>query len=262
MDYKNLIYEKKKWVGKIVINRPKALNAIDLESMVELKNLLLEIKDDPQIRVILITGSGDKSFIVGADRNEMKRHGDDEKEAKEFEVCGRDAFSLLENMGKPSICAINGFAFGLGLQLALASTFRIVSAEARLGLPEINFGFFPSMGATQRLTRLVGEGKAMEMILTGEPIDGEEAFRIGLANKLIPSAELKEYAEKFAEKLSEKSPITMNLAMDAIKHEKILSMEDGLAYESELSDICFKTEDFQEGRSALSEKRKPIFKGR
>lgn len=259
---KNIISEKKNLIGKIVINRPEVLNAIDYRSILELKDILLHTEKDPQIRVIIITGAGEKSFIVGADQNEIKRHYQNEKEGEKFVRCCRETLNLLENLGKPSICAVNGYAFGLGLQLALACTFRIMSSNAKLGLPEINMGFFPSMGATQRLTRLIGEAKATEMILTGESIGGEEAFRIGLANKTVSPSELMDHVEKFAAELAEKSPVAIKLAMDAIKHEKILSVEEGLAYEAKMSDICLKTEDAKEGMAAFTEKRKPIFKGR
>jgi enoyl-CoA hydratase len=246
MDYKNIIFEKRGPIGKIIINRPEVLNAVDTPTIFELKDLLSQIERDPQIRVIIFTGSGEKSFIVGADKNEIKKQGQNVEEAEKFESCCRETINLIENLGKPTISAINGYAFGLGLQLALACTFRIVSSNAKFGLPEINFGFFPSMGATQRLTRLIGEAKATEMILTGESIDVEEAYRIGLANKKLPPHELGDYVEKLAEKLAEKNPTVMKLAMDAIRYEKGTLMEEGLAYEAKLSEICFKSKDAKE----------------
>jgi enoyl-CoA hydratase len=246
MNYKNIIYEKKSSIAKIVINRPEVLNAVDSQTIVELKDALSQVGKDPQIRAIILTGSGEKSFIVGADKKEIHKRSENVEEAENFETCCRETFDFIENLGKPTICAINGYAFGLGLQLALACTFRIVSSNAILGLPEINFGFFPSMGATQRLTRLIGEAKATEMILTGESIDGEEAYRIGLANKKVSPNEMCDYVENLAEKLAEKSPTVMKLAMEAIKYEKGTSMEDGLAYEAKLSEICFKSKETKE----------------
>jgi enoyl-CoA hydratase len=246
MNYKNIIYEKKGPIGRIIINRPEVLNAVNYQTIHELKDLISQIEKDPQVRVIILTGSGEKSFIVGADKREINKRSENVKEAEKFEACCRETFNLIEDLGKPTICAINGYAFGLGLQLALACTFRIISSNAKLGLPEINFGFFPSMGATQRLTRLIGEAKATEMILTGESIDGEEAYRIGLANKMASPNELGAYVEKLAEKLAEKKPTVMKLAMEAIKHEKGTSMEDGLAYEAKLSEICFKSKETKE----------------
>jgi enoyl-CoA hydratase len=240
MAYKNILYEEGAGVAKITFNRPEVLNAVDMATVAELRDLLSQVERDPQIRVILFTGSGEKSFIVGADKEEIKKRG---KEAESFETACRETLNLIENMGKPTICAINGYAFGLGLQVALACTFRIVSSNAKMGLPEVNFGFFPSMGATQRLTRLIGEAKAMEMILTGESIDGKEAFRIGLAHKEVSPDGLGDNAEKLAEKLAGKSPVAIKLAMEAIKYEKGASMEEGLAYEAKLSELCFKSRD-------------------
>jgi len=232
MDYKNLILEEKRHITKIVFNRPEVLNAVDYQTIVELKDILSKIKNDPEIRVIIITGSGEKSFIVGADKNEIGKRDQNKEEAERFENTCRETFSILENLGKPSICSINGYAFGLGLQLALACTFRFISSNAKLGLPEINFGFFPSMGATQRLTRLIGEAKAMELILTGDTIGG--------VSKILSLDEMEDYVEKFAQRLAEKDPDVMKLAIDAIRYEKGRSMEEGLAYEAKLSEICFK----------------------
>ncbi len=246
IEYKNILYGKRDGIGKITINRPEVLNAVDYPTIVELKDLLSKIKNDQEVRVIIITGSGEKSFIVGADRNEIGKRDQNEEEAERFENTCRETFNLLENLGRPSISAINGYCFGLGLQLALACTFRILSSNAKLGLPEINFGFFPSMGGTQRLTRLIGEAKAMEMILTGDSIDGEEAYRIGLANKILPQNEVEDYVERFAERLAEKNPDVMRLAIDAIRHEKGTSMKEGLAYEAKLSELCFKNKVVKE----------------
>jgi enoyl-CoA hydratase len=262
MDYKNIIFDTCNRIGKITFNRPESLNAVDYATIVEFKDSLLRVEKDPEIRVAIVTGSGGKSFIVGADRNEIKMQFQDKERAKNFETYCRETFSLLANLEKPSICSMNGYAFGLGLQLALACTFRIVSSNAKLGLPEINLGFFPSMGATQRLTRLIGESKATEMILTGKPIEAEEAFRIGLANRKISPTELSDYVEKFAENLAEKSPITMKLAMAAIRNGSTMKIGEGLAYEAKLADICLETEDSKEGVLAFTEKRKPIFKGK
>lgn len=240
MPYNCILYEERNAVGKIIFNRPETLNAVDMAMITELKALLSRIEKDLQVRVILFTGSGEKSFIVGADKEEIKKRGE---EAECFEAACRETFNLIANMGKPTICAINGYAFGLGLQLALACTFRIVSSNARMGLPEVHLGFFPSMGATQRLTRLIGEAKAMEMILTGEPIDAKEAFRIGLAHKEVPPDSLGDDVERFAEKLAGNNPVAMKLAIEAIRHEKGTSIEEGLAYEAKLSELCLKTCD-------------------
>ena len=259
----NVLYEAKgNHLAQVTINRPAVLNAMDYPTMAELKALLTEIAANSEIRVLVITGAGEKSFCVGADQQETKLHAEDEQRAKAFEEIGRETFNLVEGFGRPSVSAINGYAFGLGVQLALACTFRIASSNARFGLPEINMGFFPSMGATQRLTRLVGEAKTTEMILTGETIDAEEAYRIGLVNKVIPQAEFGAFVERFAESLAEKSPVAVRLAIDAIRQGKTMSLQDGLAYEARLSEECLRSEDSKEGRRAFAEKRKARFKGR
>jgi len=262
MSYKNLVYEiKGDYLAQVTINRPAVLNAVDLAAMVELKGLLLEIAANPHLRAIVITGAGEKSFIAGADKEEIKLHAEDEERGRAFEEISRETFNLIDGLDRPSICAINGYAFGLGLQLALACTFRIASANARFALPEINLGFFPSMGATQRLTRLVGEAKTLELILCGETIDVAEAYRIGLVHRVVPQAEFGTFVERFGQSLSEKSPVAIRLAMDAVRKGKMMSLQDGLAYEAKLSEACLKSEDSKEGRLAFAEKRKPNFKG-
>lgn len=263
MTYKNLLYETKgPHVVEVAINRPSALNAIDYHTIAELKRLLSDITANRDIRVAVITGVGEKSFIVGADRQETELHAEDEERAKAFENVSRDAFNLIEGLKRPSVCAINGYALGMGVQLALACTFRIASANARFGLPEINMGFFPSMGATQRLTRLVGEAKASEMILTGETIDATEALRIGMVHRVIPQTEFRDFVERFAGSLGEKSPVAVSLAMDAIKYGREMSLAEGLIYEARLSEECLMSEDSKEGRLAFVQNRKPHFKGR
>ncbi len=261
--YTNLLCEIiDKHVVRVTINRPELLNAMDLPTMVELKTLLDEIGANRELRVLIITGAGDRSFVVGADRQEIRLHADDEERAKAFQNTSRDTFNFIEDLGKPSICAVNGFTFGLGVQLAIACTFRFASANARFGLPEINMGFFPSMGATQRLTRLIGESRATEMIFTGEPVDAAEAHRIGLVNRIVPLPELGSIVEGFAMNLAEKSPVAIRLASEAIRHGREMPLSEALKYEAKLSSECLKSEDSREGRRAFTEKRKPEFKGR
>jgi len=255
--YTNLLYEIiEKHVVRVTINRPDLLNAVDLPTMVELKNLLAEIAEDRELRVLIITGAGDRSFVVGADRQEIRLHAEDEERAKTFEDVSRVTFNLIEDIGKPSICAVNGFTFGLGVQMAIACTFRIASANARFGLPEINMGFFPSMGATQRLTRLIGASRATEMILTGEPVDAAEAHRIGLVNRIVPLPDLSSSVHRFAMNLAEKSPVAIRLASKAIRHGGEMPLSDALKYEANLSSECLKSEDSREGRRAFTEKLK------
>lgn len=226
------------YVAWITVNRPDALNAIDYSTAIELKELLSTINQDQTIRVVVITGAGEKSFVVGADREETKLHGEDRQRAKAFEQAGRDAINAIEALRIPSVCAVNGYALGMGMQLTLACTFRIASHNAKFGLPEINMGFFPSMGATQRLTRLVGEAKAMEMIIGGEMIDAMEAFRLGLVHKAISRTEFGAFVDRFAGGLAEKNPVATRLAMDAIKRGREMSLSEGLAYEAELAEEC------------------------
>ncbi len=258
-DYNNLIYGKKKnHVAQLTIHRPHVLNAVDYALILELKKAVSGISADPEVRVVIITGAGEKSFIVGADQNELKLHGNDPERARAFEDCCRETLNLIDQLGKLSIAAVNGYAFGFGLQLALACTFRFVSSKARLGLPEINMGFFPSMGATQRLTRLIGEAKTIEMIVTGDPIDADEAYRVGLVNRIVSPAELGPVVEDFASKLAEKNPIAVGYAIDAIRHEKVMSLEDGLAYEARLSEECLKSDDAKKAMAAFGKPKKGV----
>ena len=240
-NYKNIIVEIfNNHIALVTINRPALLNAVDSATIAELKEALLKIENDPDVRVLVITGSGGKAFVVGADLKEMKSfEGQPEKE-RAFEESGRQVLNLIYDLGKPSVCAINGHALGLGLQMALACTFRIASPTAKFGLPEIKMGFMPSMGATQRLTRLVGEAKAHEMVLIGDAIDAAEALRIGLVNTVVPEGKLSAFVDRFAERLAEKDTAVMKAAMAAIKKEKTMSMQDGLKYEAELSDLLKK----------------------
>ncbi len=239
MTYTNIVHEMKgPYIARIIVNRPDVLNAIDYSTAIELKEVLSKINEDGTIRVAVITGAGEKSFIVGADRREIALHGEDRQRARAFEQAGRDAINALEALHIPSVCAINGYAMGMGMQLALACTFRIASHNAKFGLPEINMGFFPSMGATQRLTRLVGEAKAMEMIIGGETIDAAEAFRLGLVHKTILRTEFGTFIDRFADGLAEKKPLAVKLAMDAIKRGREMPLSEGLAYEARLADEC------------------------
>jgi len=259
--YSNIIFETKDtYKAMITINRPAMLNAIDYASLQELKDALLKIQKSNDLRVFLITGSGMKSFVVGADLKEMESNARYPKKMKAFEELGREVIGLIDGLDIPSVCAINGYALGLGLQMALACTFRIASLNAMFGLPEINMGFFPSMGATQRLTRLIGEAKTMEMILTGETIEATEAYRIGLVNRIMSQVEFPAFVEKFVDGLAERSPIAMKLAISAIRRGKTMSLHDGLAYEAKLSEECLRSEDLKEVKRALAEKRKPEFK--
>ena len=238
MDLASILLERTgDHIATVTVNRPGRLNAVDFDTATQLKRVMSDVAGDTTVRAVIVTGAGEKAFVVGADKSETALHGDEERAASFENVC-RDAFNLIAGMDKPVVCAINGYAFGLGVQLALACTFRIACSGARFGLPEVNMGFLPSMGATQRLTRLVGEARSMEMILTGKTIEVEEALRIGLVHRIVPLPELFGVAQSLAAELSEKDPLVLKLAMRAIRAAKEMGITEGLAYEAELAKEC------------------------
>ena len=260
MGYKNLLYETAERLTTITINRPKSLNALNYETLGELKDALTRAKNDPETKVVLVTGAGEKAFVAGADLNELALLNP--MTGKEVSEKGQALLWLLENLGKPTIAAVNGFALGGGTELALACTMRVASPNAKFGLPEVGLGFIPGYGGTQRLSRLVGKGRAMEIILSAEPIDAEEAYRIGLVNKIFPKDSLMEDSRKFAQKFSQKGAIALRLAMEAVHYGLEMSLEKGLELEASLAGLTWSTEDVREGTKAFLEKRKPIFKDR
>lgn len=252
--------EYKEQVEILTITRPEVLNSLNFQLLRDLKEEFLRFKADPNLRVLIITGQGEKAFCAGADIQELRgRHIFDEKEGM---VLGQDVFNTLEGLGKPSIAAINGYALGGGLEMALACTFRLASPNARLGLPEINLGLIPGYGGTQRLMRIVGQARALEMILLGAPIKAEEAERIGLIYKVVEKDRLMDECLNLATKLCEKSPLTLSLAMEAVLRGRDVPLWEGLALEADLGTLAYNTEDGQEGLAAFLEKRKPRFKGR
>src|SRR6202045_2386777 len=214
MAYENLLYEKRDGIAFITFNRPKVLNALNRKTIEELQQVLLDARDDQAVRVLILTGAGEKAFVAGADISELAQqtpvHG------KEFSLFGQSVFHLLETMGKPSICAINGFALGGGCELALACSIRLASKSARLGQPEVKLGILPGYGGSQRLARLCGKGVAHELCLTGEVISAEEAQRIGLVNHVYEPAELLPAAEAMAKKIAANGHFAVGLAMEAI----------------------------------------------
>ncbi len=248
--------EKKKEIGIILFNRPEAMNILDTKMLQELGDFLTELENDEQIRAIIITGG--KNFCAGANIKELKEKHPEEAEA--FSRLGHKVCNQLENMEKPLIAAINGYALGGGCELALACDIRIASESARFGLPELNLGLIPGFGGTQRLSRLVGIGKAKEMIFTGRIIDAEEAESTGIANKVVKDEELMEKAEEMAQVIAEKSPITIKMAKILINKNQ--EIKRGLEMEIVSFSECFKTQDHIEGINAFLEKRKPVFKGR
>src|SRR5215468_2117847 len=260
MAYENLIYEKKDGIAYITFNRPKVLNALNRKTIEELQHALLDARADSAVRVLILTGSGEKAFVAGADINELAQQTP--VNGKDFSLFGQSVFHLLETMGKPSICAINGFALGGGCELALACSIRMASKNAKLGQPEVKLGIIPGYGGSQRLARLCGKGVAHELCLTGEMITAEEAQRIGLVNHVYEAADLLPAAEAMAKKIIEKAPLAVKYCMEAIERGTEIPQEEGLFLEATLFGLCCATEDMREGTKAFLEKRPAAFKGR
>lgn len=255
----NIIIEREGRVAILTINRPDKLNALNEQTRSELSATLDELQNDEQIRVVIITGAGEKSFVAGADISEFAGRSPHEQRTV---MRSKSGFGSIDEFPKPVIAMINGFCLGGGCELALMCDIRIASENARFGQPEINLGIIPGAGGTQRLTRLVGEGRAMQMILTGEMIDAQEALRIGLANAVYPLAELREKTLAMANKIAEKSPIALEMAKTSVKNASRMNLREGLAQEVDLFALCFASEDKEEGVRAFLEKRKAEFKGR
>lgn len=260
MAFENLIYEKKDGIGWITFNRPKVLNALNRQTVEELRNALVDARDDASVRVVILTGSGEKAFVAGADIGELAQQTP--VNGKEFSLFGQGVFHLLETMGKPSICAINGFALGGGCELALTCTIRIASKTARLGQPEVKLGILPGYGGSQRLARLCGKGVAHELCLTGEMIPADEALRIGLVNHVYEPAELLPAAEAMAKKIIANGPLAVKFTMEAIERGVEMPLEEGLFLEATLFGVACATEDMREGTKAFLEKRPAQFKGK
>jgi enoyl-CoA hydratase len=260
MAYENLLYEKKDGIATITFNRPKVLNALNRKTIEEFQRVLFDALDDASVRVLILTGSGEKAFVAGADINELAQQTP--VNGKEFSIFGQGVFHLLETMGKPSICAINGFALGGGCELALSCTIRIASKTAKLGQPEVKLGIIPGYGGSQRMARLCGKGVAHELCLTGEMITAEEALRIGLVNHIYEPAELLPAAEAMAKKIIEKAPLAVKYCMEAIERGVEMPQEEGLFLEATLFGLCCATEDMREGTKAFLEKRQAQFKGK
>src|ERR1700681_3806979 len=260
MTYENILVEKKNAVAYVTVNRPKVLNALSLATMEELGAAFLEIKDDSAIRVAILTGSGEKAFVAGADIGELAQQ--DPVFGKKFAHRGQAVLDLIENLGKPVIACVNGFALGGGCELALACTMRLASENAKLGQPEVKLGILPGYGGTQRLPRLVGKGLAMQMTLAGEMISAQEAHRIGLVNEVMAAAELIPRAEAIAAKIIANGPLAVQYAMEAVNKGMEMTLAEGLYLEATLFGVCCATEDKKEGTAAFLEKRPAQFKGK
>jgi enoyl-CoA hydratase len=255
----NILLEKKGRIATITINRPDKLNALNISTREEISTAFDELEKDSDIRVVIITGAGDKSFIAGADIAEFA--GKTALQQREV-MKSRSGFGSIDDFPKPVIAMVNGFCLGGGCEVALCCDIRVASDKARFGQPEINLGIIPGAGGTQRLTRFVGESKAMQMILTGEMIDAQEAYRIGLVSEIFPHAELAEKTMELAARIADKSPVALQMAKTAVKNASRMNLREGLAQEADLFALCFASEDKEEGVRAFLEKRKPDFKGR
>jgi len=260
MNYQNILYEIKNHTGLVTINRPDKLNALNNQTINEIEDVIKSIKSNPDIFIVVITGSGEKAFVAGADIAELNNL--EVISAKEFSEKGNRVFRSIETLDKPVIAAVNGFALGGGCELALACHIRIASDNAKFGQPEVNLGIIPGYGGTQRLSRVINSARALEMILTGDMISADEAFRIGLVNKVYPQAELLNKTLELAEKIASKGQQAIRFALKAVKATDNMSLSEGLSYEASLFALTCGTEDFKEGTSAFLQKRKPDFKNR
>jgi len=257
--YETLLVEKRGAVAIVTINRPDKLNALNIKTREEGAQVLDELSRDDSVRVLVFTGAGEKSFVAGADIKEFEgRTANMQREV----MLQRSLFNAVDSFPKPVIAMINGFCLGGGCELALACDIRIASEKARFGQPEINLGIIPGGGGTQRLTRLVGEGKAMEIILTGDMIDAQTALNLRLVNAVYAPEELEAKTMELANKIAEKSPVALRLAKEAVKIASRSNLDEGLRREVDLFALCFSSEDKEEGVKAFLEKRKAVFTGR
>jgi enoyl-CoA hydratase/carnithine racemase len=260
MAYENLLFEKRDGIGWITFNRPKVLNALNRKTMEELDHLLAGVREDVAVRVLILTGAGDKSFIAGADIGDLAMQTP--VSGKETALFGQSVLHRLETLGKPSIAAINGFALGGGCEVALACSIRLASKTAKLGQPEVKLGIMTGYGGSQRLARLCGKGVAHELCLTGEMVSAEEALRIGLVNHILEPAELMPAAEALAKKIIANAPLSVKFTMEAIERGMEMPQAEGQFLEAALFGLCAATEDMREGTRAFLEKRPAQFHGK
>jgi len=260
MSLENILFEKKNAIAYVTVHRPKVLNALNMATMDELRATFHEIKNDASVRVVILTGAGEKAFIAGADIGELAQN--DAVTAKEYTHRGQSVLNLIENLGKPVIACVNGFALGGGCEIAMACTMRLASENAKLGQPEVKLGIIPGYGGTQRLPRLVGKGIAMQLLLTGEMISAQEAHRIGLVNEVTAPADLVPRAEAIAQKIIANGPLAVQYTMEAVNKGMETTLAEGLYMEAVLFGMASATEDKKEGTSAFLEKRAPQFKGK
>ncbi|GFZ32534.1 short-chain-enoyl-CoA hydratase [Clostridium zeae] len=258
MELKNVILEKEGNIAIVTINRPKALNALNSETLKDIDTVVSELEKDKEVYAVILTGAGEKSFVAGADISEMKDLN--EEQGREFGALGNKVFRRLEVLDKPVIAAISGFALGGGCELAMACDIRIASVKAKFAQPESGLGITPGFGGTQRLPRIVGLGKAKELIYTGDIINAEEALRIGLVNKVVALESLMDEAKALANKIAQNAPIAVKLCKDAIDRGMQVSIDEAIVIEAEDFGKCFATEDQKEGMTAFVERREKNFK--
>ncbi len=262
MTFDNLIVERDDGaaVATVTINRPQVLNALNTRTLDELRRAVLDLKHADAVRAIVITGAGDKAFVAGADINELAALPP--TDAREHALAGQHVFDLIENLGKPIVAAINGYALGGGCELAMACSIRLAADTAKLGQPEINLGLIPGYAGTQRLTRIVGKGRALEMMLTGAPISAAEAERIGLVNRVVPASQLAGEARALASALARQAPLAVRYILAAVTKGLDMPQAAACVYEATLFGLVSATDDMREGTRAFLEKRKPAFRGR
>ena len=256
----NVLYEKKGAIAYVTVNRPKVLNALNQRTWDDLRAAFEEARHDAEVRGVILTGAGDKSFIAGADISELAHLS--AVEAEESSAGGQEVLNRVENLGKPVIAAINGFALGGGCETAMACTIRVAAETAKFGQPEVALGLIPGGGGTQRLPRLVGKGRALQLILSGEMISAQEAYRIGLVNEVVPAANVIARAEAILKKIFSNAPIAIKHSLEAVNKGMETSQDEGLALEASFFGLCAGTEDKKEGTAAFLEKRPAQFKGR
>ena len=260
MTCEHLLVERGDGIAVVTVNRPAVLNALNGATLAELGAVMRELGADADVRAIVLTGAGEKAFVAGADIKELSMLAPDA--AKAHARAGQDVFDTIERLGKPVVAAVNGFALGGGCELAMACTLRLASATAKFGQPEIKLGLTPGFAGTQRLARLVGKGRALELILGGGMIDAAEAWRIGLVNRVVPAAALMDEARVVARQFAASAPIAMRYAMEAVQHGLETSFAEGCFVEASLFGLVFATHDRREGTTAFLEKRTPTFTGR
>ncbi|MEX3854540.1 enoyl-CoA hydratase-related protein [Paraburkholderia sp. BR10923] len=256
----NVLYEKRNGIAYVTVNRPKVLNALSTQTWKDLRTAFEDAREDTVVRGVILTGAGDKAFIAGADISELAHAS--AIEAEQSSRFGQAVLDLIENLGKPVVAAINGFALGGGCETAMACTLRIAVEHAKLGQPEVKLGLLPGGGGTQRLPRLVGKGRALQLILSAELISAQEAWRIGLVNEVVPAADLIGRAEAILKMIASNAPVAVRLSLEAVNKGLDANQSEGLALEASYFGLCAGTDDKKEGTSAFLEKRAPQFVGR